>query len=799
MVGSLGGGNRGKAVRFFRQLFGFSLGALLGSGLTAGLLLFLQAALHATLVKPRPSVLYQDRYGRFLALVGEGPLGEQGYWPLGALPQRVVQATVALEDRRFWYHPGVDPWAVLRALGQNLSHGQRVSGASTLAMQIARMQRPAPRTLWAKAREALTAWLLTARYGRRALLAHYLTWAPYGNRIRGIGLASQLYLGKPVEQLSWAEIAYLVAIPKAPTTFNPYRPEGHQRLLQRAVFLLERLARQGLLSQAELQLAKLQLRQLRLPRKPHRPLATLQLAWQWQQRWRKGDEGPFLRTTTLDLELTEELQDLLAAHLGGVDPLGVANGALLVVALPSREVLAVVGSTGFFDHQRAGAYDFSQLPRLPGSTLKPFLYAAALDEGLITPATILDDLQPAYGITNADGRFLGPLLPAQALACSRNVPAALLLQRLGKATFLDTLHRLQVLQTPPPSPTGLGLAVGGLAVTLRDLVTGYTALALDGNAAPLVWFRGQRVQGTPVLSPASTRLVSLFLSDPMARLPVFPRLGPTEFPFPVAVKTGTSPGGRDGWTVAYSRRFVVGAWVGRADWRRQEELTGYSFAAALVKKVLLRLSPQERQGLADWSFPPPEGYRPVRLCAFTGQPAGKLCSRSFTTYLPAETTLGGPCRAHGVADVDHRTGTLATRHTPRAFRDKRPFLLLPARYARWLAEAGLAPPLPAKGEAAPVELASVLAPPVRLSVLYPAPGTRFLRDPEAPPQASTVELVASVEPPVPQLLWLVDGRPWQLASYPYAVRFPLKPGTYQLQVAIPATPLRSAPVTVYVR
>ena len=783
-----------------RGLLGRVLAAGVLLALGAALVLLLQAAWYARLVTPKPSVLYQDRFGRFLALLGEGPGGEQGFWKLDPVPPRVALATVALEDKRFWYHPGVDPLAVLRAAMQNLRQGQRVSGASTLAMQIARMQHPAPRTLWAKAREALTALLLTARYGREALLAHYLAWAPYGNRIRGIGLAAQLYLGKHAADLSWAEIAYLVAIPKAPTASNPCREEGHQRLLRRAAALLGRLAREGVVSPGELELAQEQLRRLRPLPKPTRPTATLQLALAWQRAWsRSPAPARPLVTTTLDLELVEALQRRLAAHLAAVDPMGVANGALLVVALPTREVLAVVSSAGFFHRNRAGAYDYTALPRLPGSTLKPFLYAQALQSGLINAGTVLDDLQPTFGITNADGAFLGPLLPAQALACSRNVPAAWLLSRLGTSRFLHLLQELGVLPALPSGRAGLGVAVGGVAVTLRDLVAGYAALACDGKAAPLVWVRGDAPQGRQVLDPSAARLVTAFLADPLARLPVFPRHGPTEFPFPVAVKTGTSPGGRDGWTVAYSRAFLVGAWVGRADWQRQEELTGYSFAARLVKETLLALHPEAQQGLADWAFPPPEGFVPVQLCGFTGKLPGPNCSRILATYLRPGELPAEHCQAHGVALVDRRTGRLATAATPRKFVEKRAFLRLPPRYARWLSSQNLAPPLPPQQAPTPVELGSVLSPPVRLAVTYPPNNARLFRDPEAPPEASTLELAATVDPPVPQLLWLVDGRPARLVGYPYAFRWPLVPGTHRLQVAIPATPLVSSPVTLEVR
>ncbi len=768
-------------------------------------MLLVEAASEARLETPPPAQLYTDRFGRFLALVGDGPGGELGFWPVEPVPERVALATVLLEDRRFWSHPGVDPVGVVRALWQNLASGRRVSGASTLAMQVARMQHPRPRTFWNKAREAVTAVLLTSRYGRTRILAHYLAWAPYGNRLRGMAAASRFYLGKPLATLSWAEIAYLAAIPKAPTTMNPYLPEGHRRAKARAEKLLLELFRRGALSLGELELARSELASVPCTRKPERPRATLHLAVAWQRAWAKSPpqagKDPTRIVTTLDLELQQQLQDQVHAHLERADPMGKANGALMVVRLPEREVLAAVGSASFFDGSRSGAYDYTALPRPPGSTLKPFLYALALEEGLISPTSVLDDLQPYYGITNADGRFLGPLLPAQALACSRNVPAAMLLSRLTPRRFLSLLQDLGVLpENLPPQNPGLGLAVGGVPTTLRRLVAAYATLASDGNAAPLVWIEGAQVEGKRVLSPQNARLVTAFLADPMARLPAFPRLGPTEFPFPVAVKTGTSPGGRDGWTVAYSRSFVVGAWVGRADWQRQEQLTGYTSAALLVRETLLSLHPEDSAGLADWEFPPPEGFVPVTVCALTGLLPGPHCPHRLRAYVRPSQAPREVCTAHQVALVDHRTGFLATAKTPRRFVVEKAFLRLPPRYHRWLADQGLAPPLPNPGQPGnPPEPGSVLAPPLRVAILFPQNGLRIVGDPEAPAGTSTLELAASVFPPVPELLWLVDGKPFALAPFPYTVAWPLVPGRHRVQAAVPSTPIVSAPVTVEVK
>src|SRR4051812_41902436 len=233
----------------------------------------------ARLVAPQATPILYDRHGSFLAQIGlqTGAEGEAerridyGYWPVGEIPERVARATLALEDRRYWEHPGVDPAAIVRAVWQNWrAHGQR-SGASTIAMQIARMQHPAARGLWAKSLEAATAIALTLRYGRTALLAHYFRIVPYGNASHGIAHAARWYLDKPVGDLSWAEIAILSAIPQSPTRMNPLREEGLRRAVRRGHRMLAELARQNVIGAAELVLAQQQLTDFRLPVTPRRP------------------------------------------------------------------------------------------------------------------------------------------------------------------------------------------------------------------------------------------------------------------------------------------------------------------------------------------------------------------------------------------------------------------------------------------------------------------------------------------------------------------------------------------------
>jgi hypothetical protein len=291
-------------------------------------------------------------------------------------------------------------------------------------------------------------------------------------------------------------------------------------------------------------------------------------------------------------------------------------------------VLADVASAGYRS-QPAGAIDYTRALRSPGSTLKPFLYALGLQRGLIAPQDIMAD-QPegAAGISNADHDFLGPLLPRQALANSRNVPATNLLRRIGLPEGFAFLRRLGLHQMDGPAERfGLAMAIGALPTSLDRLMRAYTTLAEDGGDADLVWLEGAAADSQPLISADAARLVGRFLSDPMARLPSFPRYGSSEFPFAVALKTGTSQGYRDAWTVAWSRDYVVGVWVGRADAGPMTQLSGARAAGQLAQAVMLRLHGAGRADLLAGEFAAPAGRQATELCP---DPA---CSQRLTEWV----------------------------------------------------------------------------------------------------------------------------------------------------------------------
>jgi penicillin-binding protein 1C len=715
---------------------------------------------------PPPTPIVYDRHGTFLAQFGDdlaardgGRLTEYGYWPVDPLPTRVVNATLALEDRRFWSHPGVDPRAVLRAAWQDFSGLRRRSGASTIAMQVARMQHAEARTLWAKAVEAGTALALTARYGRAAVLAQYLRLVPYGNSSHGIGHAARWYFDKPAADLSWAEIAVLCAVPQAPGAYNPLRPEGLRRARVRAGRILDALHGQGVVTDAEYHAAVGQLAMLQPGPAPQRPADALHPILRLRDMLAEAPAPAHPSddrvVASLDLGVQRMVATLLRGKLAPWRSTGAQQAAAIVVQRGSNALLAAVGSDSYGD-TRGGAIDFTRAIRSPGSTLKPFLYAAALQRGLLRPADMLDDGPGrSAGIRNADSRYLGLVPPSQALANSRNVPAVDVLRRLGIGAGFDLFHALglHALDAAPDS-LGLAMAIGALPTSLDRLTDAYAALGDDGMQRDLQWYRGQpEAPPRRVFSVAAAREVGLFLSDPLARLPSFARYGSTEYPFAVAVKTGTSQGYRDAWTVAWSRDFLVGAWVGRSDAGTMAGLGGADSAAELVHAILLVLHHTVPGELTDTSLAAPDGYVPAPVCAGPTETPEQTCSRTLLEWLPTGLHTGLPTGlpANGVARIAAST------------------------------------PMAPQADTA-----------VRLSVVTPEAGSRIWRNPDVPAAADRLVLRAKAAPHVPQVVWYVDGTPFALTDPDVPVTWPLRVGEHHFQIGLPLRPERSRPVRLVV-
>jgi penicillin-binding protein 1C len=765
------------------------------------------------LITPPHSWYLTDREGVYIGEISMSDPGELGYWSLKQVPERVIAATLVAEDRRFWSHAGVDPLAVFRAVRQNMLSGERQSGASTLAMQVARLQNPGSRTYLRKMVEAGTALGMTFRHGRQDILRQYLTLAPYGNNIHGIACASRKYFNKPVNDLSWAEIVFLTSLPQAPSLMNPYRYDGRLKAIRRGDHILDRLLESGCITQQDYTLAKHQLAHIVVLPRPTRPESMLHVLARLkgvilpdlQRKW--NNLAPVI-TTSFHAGLQKRVEWEADKFVKDLENRGAGNAAVMVIDLLSNEILASVGSTGFFDEKRAGSINYTTLRRSPGSTLKPFIYALALEQGVLAPNTILDDINRGAGaISNSDERYLGPLLPRVALANSRNVPAANILQAVGLNKVYDFLGELDLHDGRIASRQyGVGLAVGGMPVTLEKLVRAYTVLARDGAFSKLHWIRSHAAETGPKRMQSETaRLISLILSDPMARLPTFPRMGASEYTYPVAVKTGTSSNYKDAWTVAYSSRYLVGAWIGHPDYRSMNRLSGYRSAAKLVKTVMNHIHENLDGASKPHPFLSPRGFVPVEICALTGKRATWNSRHVFLEWFAPGTEPVNFSEAYVPRPVDIRTGCSARPETPAEFIEVKSVLNLDTKYARWIARAieqhntwdpqDVRTPrsigYTEQQEQAPDEI-------MKLKLISPSDGLCLIRDPETPQNLASLAMEAVVTPPPQHIVWYVDDQPFETAEFPFSTRWHLIQGEHNIHFRVPENGRRSASVRVIV-
>lgn len=567
------------AARRVRRL---TLG-LLGLLAAETLVFALDAAFPPDLSRARhASPVVLDRRGAWLRAL---PV-EQGRWRLRADLDRTdpifLARVVAFEDGRFWAHPGVDPAALVRAAGSALLNGHAGSGASTLTMQTARLLEPRPRTVGSKLIEMIRAAQLELRFSKREILALYLTLAPYGGNIEGVRAASLSYFGHEPESLTDGEQALLIALPQSPKARRPDRRPAAARAARGKV--LARLVRLGRMTPPAAQEAAGE----NLPgRTPFPALA-------WHAAGQLAAAAPPAAATvvsTLDARLQAELEPLAEAAARAQGPGSTA--AILVVDVDGRAVRALVGSSGLATS--GGWIDMTRVRRSPGSTLKPFIYGFAFEDGLAAPDTLLDDAPRRfadYRPENFDRTFHGKVTAREALTLSLNLPAVATLAKLGPAAFEARLAAVGVkLERPRAGAVepGLAIALGGVGISLRDLAVLYAALGDGGVAKPLAWTEAdaearRHEPGRRLLRrEAAEEVVDILRETPPpdgASPTALTRGRPA-----MAFKTGTSYGFRDALAAGLVGGSVVIVWSGRADGGARGGLTGRDASLPLLFQV----------------------------------------------------------------------------------------------------------------------------------------------------------------------------------------------------------------------
>jgi penicillin-binding protein 1C len=717
------------------------------------------------------STVVVDRHGvpLYEALSGEGTRNVR--LEPSQLPPVLVAATIAAEDRRFWSHPGVDPVAMVRALGRNLRAGQVVEGGSTITQQVAKLllTRQAPRRhrgIRAKVQEAVLALRLEHRLSKQEVLAWYLNLASYGNQVVGAQRASRQYFDRDVSLVTPAQAAFLAGLPQRPSGFNPYR--GRAAALARQQAVLRRMGSTGALSTDQAREAAAERLVFTAGRAhfkaPH--LVEMALA-------SAGVDRPARIETTIDAALQAEISGIVQSRRDVLQQHGASNVAIVVLDNATAEWRAWEGSGDYFDEQHGGTINGPVVPRQPGSALKPFTYALAFESGR-SPASVLPDVPShfptaeagvLYTPRNYDGRYRGPLLARRALAGSENVPAVALASDLGVPNVMRFLLRAGFTTFDRnASYYGLGITLGNAEVRLDEMVTAYSAFARGGVLMSPSYLAGAaRDSGRTLVSPRTAFWITDILSDPEAREYIFGRGGSLEFPFPVAVKTGTSQAYHDNWTIGYSRHVTVGVWVGNFDRTPLRDSSGVTGAAPIFHAVMLAA---ERRAAKESGFPESDvsGQEPVavvrrEICALSGMAANAWCPTKQGEWIAADASPL-PCSWHHQSDEGLLT-------------------IWPPEYREW-AQAhsvhhgrGIE-----RVEAAKLAGAATISRgPGMFRISSPPDGATYLIDPTLRRDFQALPLRAVTTRPA-EIQWTVDGRPLGSINSERALTWPLRAGRH---------------------
>lgn len=593
---------------------------------------------------------YLDRHGQPLSATFDNPLNLHDQLPLHEIPPLLQRAFIVSEDRRFYHHHGGDWLARGHALTQNLMALRQVRGASTISEQVVRILHPRPRTLWSRWLEGLEAKELEKRFTKNDILEFYLNQVPYDRRRRGVQQASQLYFGRAPSTLDPTEILTLAVLVRAPSRLS--RPENHDQLQQ----AVRRLAGQlGLCRESD----QPRCRELAITLPPPTALSLPVAADHFLRHLTKGpllsDQDtslPSLVHTTLDSALQKAAQKNLAEQLVNLGALQVHNGAALVIDHQSDEILAWVSVSDDKALSSTSWLDAVTSPRQPGSTLKPFLYALALERGW-TAATRIDD-SPLSGqvgdgthpFRNYSRRHYGPLPLRQALGNSLNLPAIRAVRFTGVDAFLERLRAAGLDSLDRGAAHyGEGLALGNGEVTLLELVRGYAVLARSGIfRPPRPTFDGQLLDrpGQRVFSAEAASLIADILADPQARRLEFGDGSILRFPGETAVKTGTSNDHRDAWALGFDSHHTVGVWMGNLDGRSTLGLSGASGPALVLRALFSEL---QRRGETRplWRSPRLERHA---VCLVSGGRAARGCASIGELFLPG-TAPNSACPTDG--------------------------------------------------------------------------------------------------------------------------------------------------------
>ncbi len=693
---------------------------------------------------------------------------------------RVLEALLLLEDRHFYEHPGINPISFMRALGGWLV-GDPQSGGSTITMQLARVRYGLKtRTALGKLRQIIAALRIELKHSKHEILEAYLNLAPYGSNIEGIGAASQIYFGKRPNQLTLPEILLLNVIPQSPSVRG--LAQGGLVVSPGTLAARDRLARKWSekhpQSASELQDLDLPLASARIREVPFRAPHFSEVA--------VSASGRRLRIrSSLDLSLQKKLEKFVENYVRSKEKLGVRNASALLVEYATGKVRALVGSRDYFDDQIHGQVNGMLGLRSPGSTLKPFAFALALDQGLIHPLTLLKDVPKSFGLfdpENFDRKFLGPMSARDALIQSRNLPAVDLARKLKNPTLFEFLVKAGLHFPKPERHYGLGLVLGGAETTGWDLAGLYAMLARGGSWTELKVFEEESTAPTSdvrLLSKEAAYLTLDMLTHNLRPDRPF-REAWVRHRYPVAWKTGTSFGYRDAWTVGVVGPHVLVVWLGNFDGETNPAFVGRDLAAPLFFQLADALSSEPGFEQPTWRTSRGLGLKQVEVCAVSGGLPSAACPhRVKAGFIPGVSPIH-ECKIHRHILVDRGTG-LRTCGAPSERTELRSFEFWPTDLLQLFRQASVNRSSPPRWDPA-CQFGAGASPDNGPRITSPREEVTYLRSLGTGASLNTISLAATSDAEVRSLYWFLGQRFLGKSSPEQPLLVPAKVGSHWVSV-----------------
>jgi len=710
-----------------------------------------------------PSYQLYDRNG-FLLRESANPQGYHAIWvDLEDFDPFLIKAVLAAEDERFYKHNGIDFIAMARAFSQNLRSGEVQSGASTITMQLARILRGQSHNIFGKISQMVAARRLEQGLSKDEILVQYLNRVSMGKGNLGINAASKEYFKIDHYLMSQSQMCLLAGIIQGPGIYNPLdAPIESER---RRNYVINRLVENTTLTEQEAEWMKQEA--IITSENDRKPEAMHFTDYVLSQKPPAGRVD-----SSLDIGMNRAITKLIQMHVDKYGNEGLEHGAAIVLDNETMGIRAMVGSPDYWDKEM-GSNNGATMLRQPGSTLKPFTYGLALEQGW-QPGSILADIPinyqgkegRIYQPENITQRYSGPVMLQDALSRSLNIPAIQMANQVGLENLLKKLRECGFETLDQPTEFyGLGLTLGNGEVRLIDLAEAYAMWANKGIYRRSTWEPSPPEEGRRVFEEETAYLITEILSNTRLRIHAFGANNPLLMNFPISIKTGTSENWRDNWVVGYTKQFTIAVWVGSFAGDPTNQFSATEGAGPLFHQIadlVNNLYPQENRNI--WETPP-EDIVQIEVCSLSGHPPNEFCPTTLWVDFWDRGNRPAPCDMHREVKIVEPSGREITRV----------FEYLPAEYSNWEASLGRIPPPD------PTSAAKYGYNRVHITITQPQNGERYLVEPGYNLETQSIELKAETLNNIPFLEWIVNGELLQKSEWPYTGYLPTRPGKYKIQ------------------